>query len=104
MENLKSKEFYLQRKAEQLRQWERVIDKLTSRADNAEDKNKTNLHHHIAKIQVQKARTMDILEQLQKAENENWDNFKINLEKSWTDLREAFLKASARPNKNKTTV
>ena len=97
MENLKDKESYLQRKAQQLRQWERVIEKLISRADRAKDKRETELRHHILKIQVKKTRTEAKLRQLQEEENGKWDDIKAGLEKSWVELREAFLKASARP-------
>ncbi len=92
-----NKEIYLQRRAQQLIQWERVIDKLKLRADKSEDKSKTDLNHHILKIQVKKARTEVQLRQLQKAENGNWDDLKTSLEQSWTDLRRAFIRASARP-------
>ena len=97
MENIKNRESYLQRRAEQLRQWERVIDKLISRADKAKDRSKTELGHHIVKIQVKKARTEAKLRQLHEAGNEKWDDIKADLEISWVELREAFSKASARP-------
>jgi len=90
------KESYLHRRAEQLRQWERVIDKLSSRADKASGKHKTELRHHIVKIEVKKARTEVILRQLEKAENGNWHEIKAVLEISWRELRESFLKASAK--------
>jgi hypothetical protein len=96
MENLKNNESYLQRRAQQLRQWERVIEKLISRADRAKDKREIELRHHILKIQVKKARTEAKLRQLQEADYGKWDVIKAGLEKSWVELREAFLKASAR--------
>jgi hypothetical protein len=97
MENHKNKESYLQRRIQQLQQWERVIDKLISRADLAKDKRETELRHHIVKIQVKKARTEVILRHLQEEGNGKWDEIKASLEKSWVELREAFLKASAKP-------
>jgi hypothetical protein len=97
MENHKNKESYLQRRTQQLQQWERVIDKLISRADKAKDISETDLRHHIVKIQVKKARTEVILRHLQEEGNGKWDDIKAGLEKSWVELREAFLKASARP-------
>jgi hypothetical protein len=96
MENLKNKESYLQRRAKQLQQWERVIDKLISRADKASGKSKTELHHHIVKIRVKKERAEVKLEQLQEAGNGMWDFLKADLENSWVELREAFLAASAK--------
>lgn len=95
MKNLTKKESYLHRRAEQLVQWERVIDKLISRADEASGKHKTELRHHIIKIRVKKARTEVILRQLQEAGNGKWDEIKAILEISWRELRESFLKASA---------
>ena len=97
MENFINKESYLQRRTEQLRQWERVMDKLILRADKAKNDQKTELAHHIVKIQEKKAKTEFKLRQLQESGNEKWDDFKVGLEKSWVELREAFLEASARP-------
>jgi len=97
MENLDHNETYLRRKTEQLRQWDGVIDKLTVRADKAVDKGRTDLQHHIIKIKVKKARTEVILRKLQQPDNENWNTLKAAFEKSWRELRETFLKASAKP-------
>jgi hypothetical protein len=90
-------ESYLQRRAAQLHQWQRVLDRLISRAVKAEGKSRRDQHHHIIKIQVKKDRTEVNLKQLSRAGNKMWDNIKIGMEKSWKELREAFLKASARP-------
>lgn len=92
--NNKSKEFYLNRKVEQLQQWERVIEKIISRAENANGENKSKIHQHLNNIQTQKSRIERIVEHLQNAENEKWDSSKINLEKKWVILRESFLNAS----------
>ena len=97
MENLINKESYLLRRAEQLHQWERVIDKLISRAERAKDRSKTELHHHIVKIWVKKVRTEVKLRHLKEAGNGKWNDLKADLDKSWGELRETFLKASARP-------
>lgn len=87
----------MQRRAQQLQQWDRVIAKLVARADKAKDMRQKDLRHYILKIQVLKARTEVKLRQLQEAKNGDWDNIKTSLENSWTTLRKAFLKASARP-------
>ena len=97
MKNLINKESYLLRRAEQLHQWERVIDKLMSRADKAKNGSKVELQHHIVKIWVKKARTEVKLRHLREAGNGKWNDLKADLEKSWGELRETFLKASARP-------
>ncbi len=87
----------MQRKAQQLIQWERVIDKLQARADKAKDKSKSDLRRHIIKIKIIKARTAVILNRLRNADNGNWDNIRMDLEKSWGLLRRAFAYASVRP-------
>jgi len=87
---------YLHRKAVQLFQWEKVLNKLRGRADQAIDKDETNLRHHILKIWVKKARTEAKLHTLGESENGNWDRLKADFEKHWKDLRHAFLKASGR--------
>ena len=97
MENFQNKESYLHRRADQLQQWDRVIDRLTSRADKAKDKSKVELRNHIAKIQAKKAKTENILKQLHNAGNEKWDNIKAAFEENWLELREAFLEVSAGP-------
>jgi hypothetical protein len=97
MENLINKESYLLRRAEQLHQWERVIDKLISRDERAKDRSKTELHHHIVKIWVKKARTEVKLRHLKDAEKGKWNDLKADLEKSLEELREAFLKSSTKP-------
>jgi len=94
MENPFSKENYLQRKAEQLKQWERVLEKITLRVEIANDKNKPVIRQHIKKIRTLKSQTEFILEQLQKADNERWESSNINLEKNMENLRNAFLESS----------
>jgi hypothetical protein len=69
---------------------------LISRAVKAEGKNRREQHRHIIKIQVKKDRTEVKLKQLSETSNKMWDKFKIGMEKSWKELRETFLKASAR--------
>lgn len=86
---------YLQKRAQQLHQWQRVLDKMISKAGTAKGKPRRDLHHHILKIQVKKDRTEVKLRQLIKASNEKWDEIKTGMEKSWQELREAFLKSTA---------
>lgn len=92
-------ELYLRRRTLQLSQWQRVIDRLISRAVKAEGKNRRELHRHIIKIQVSKDRIEVKLKQLSETSNHMWDNIKIGMEKNWKELRETFLKASAKSKK-----
>ncbi len=94
------KKSYLDRRTEQLRQWEPILGKLILRAEKAPNKSETELHHHIIKIQVKKARIEAKLKALRKAGKGEWDDLKIGFENSWKDLRQAFLKSSADHNKD----
>ena len=100
LENLKSKELYIQRKSQQLRQWEHVINLLRARADKSKANNKSELRKHIGNILVKKARSEYKLKLLQQASNEKWNASKTGLEKSWLELRASFLDASAISTKN----
>ena len=95
MINNTDKKSYLNRRTKQLRQWEPILEKLMLRAEKAQDTSKTELRHHIVKIQMKKARTEVKLRELRKAKKGEWDDLKTGLENSWKDLRKAFLKASA---------
>jgi hypothetical protein len=94
MKNQNSNEFYLRRKAQQLKQWGKVLDKIILRAEISNGNNKSIIIKHINKIQSLKLKTENILEQLKKAENERWDSSNINLEKNFENLRKAFLESS----------
>ena len=96
MENLKNKKYYLRRRTKQLHQWDRVIDRMKARADKAQNQSKTEILRHIINIEVKKEGIALDLRNLKKAENEIWDNIKAKIEKSWVELRHAFLNPSAR--------
>jgi len=89
----RNNEFYVQKKTELLQKLEYVIDKLILKADKADGKKKTNLQHHVIKIQVKKARTDVLLRKLKGKENEDKDDLKNNLEISLKELKKAFSNA-----------
>ena len=89
----KDNEFYLQKNTDLLQKLESVIDKLIVKADKAQGKNKTNLQHHVIKIQVKKARSDVLLRKLKGKETEEKDDLKNNLEISLKELKKAFSNA-----------
>jgi hypothetical protein len=94
MKNHNSNGSYLQRKAEQLKQWEKVLNKLILRAKISNDKNRIIILKHIKNIQSLKLKAEHTLEHLQQAENERWNSSNNNLEKNFENLRKAFLESS----------
>jgi hypothetical protein len=85
----------LQKSTDLLQKLESIIDKLIVKADKAQGKNKTNLQHHIIKIQVKKARSAVLLRKLKGKENEEKDDLKNNLEISLKELKKAFSNAKS---------
>ena len=73
-----------------------------SRANRASDTNKTEIHHRISKVLVNKARSEHKLWQLQNVGNEKWNEIKAEVEKSWVELRNSFQNTSQRPKKKKS--
>jgi hypothetical protein len=95
MDKLKNKHSYLQRKAEQLHQWERVLDNLNARAKKNEDKKKTELLNQIKKIKTKKTHIENQLKRSKASGEKEWQDEKDRIEKSWKDLRDAFSKTTA---------
>lgn len=100
MKTIKAKQSYIQRKFKQLRQWDRVIEKLNSRSENISGQSKTDLDQHIRNILLIKASTEYKLFLLQQTGSNNWEDLKVNLEQSWLQLRNAFLNTSETSGNN----
>jgi len=91
-------DIYFKKRTEVLKKLEFLIKKLILKAEKAQGKNKTNLLHHVIKIQVKKARTDVILRQLIKNENQqDLDDLMVNLGISLRELRKAFSRAIVIP-------
>jgi hypothetical protein len=90
MVNFKNKDSYLQRKAKQLHQWERVMGNLITRAQKTEDKKKAELLNQIEKIKTKKAYIEKQLKRMKLSGEKEWRKEKDGLEKSWKELRDAF--------------
>ena len=80
----------MRRKAEQLRQWERVMDNLIDRAKKSEDKKKSELLNQIGKIKAKKTNIENQLKRIKESGENDWQKEKDGLEKSWKELRNAF--------------
>jgi hypothetical protein len=87
---LKNKDSYLQRKAEQLHQWERVMDNLIIRAQRASDNKKIEILDQIKRIKAKKASIKNQLKRMETSGEKEWQDEKDSLEKSWKELRDAF--------------
>ena len=104
MEASEIKELYVDRKAQQLKQWDRVIAKIILTAKQADIESKKDLLHHIKTINIKITRIERILKLLRESGNQNWFNIKFDLEIKWKDLRKVILKGSAKAGQYNSTV
>jgi septal ring factor EnvC (AmiA/AmiB activator) len=93
MEDRKS---YLQKMADQLKQWDTKIDELKAKVVKTKAESKAGLLNQIDDLNAKKETTSDKLKQLQAAGEGTWDDMKAGLEKSWIDFKSTFSKVSTR--------
>ena len=84
------------RKSEQLRQWERVLDKLILRAQRADDTVRSGQLNQIEKIKAEKLSIEDQLKQIEVSGEEHWETEKAYFEKRWKELRNVFSDTTTR--------
>lgn len=93
---MEDKKSYLQKMADQLKQWDAEIVDLKAKAGKAKAESKTELLNQINELRTEKEAVQDKLKQLQEAGDGSWDEVKAGLERSWTEFKGAFSKASAK--------
>ncbi|MFZ0390206.1 MAG: coiled coil domain-containing protein [Calditrichia bacterium] len=93
MEDQKS---YLQKMADQLKQWDAEIDDMKEKADKAQDESSTELRNQIDELQAKKKAAEEKLKQLQEAGGGALNEMKAGLERSWKEFKGAFSNASGK--------
>jgi chromosome segregation ATPase len=93
---MEDKKSYLQKMADQLKQWDTQIDELKAKAIKAKAGSRTELFSQIDELRVKKETAQDKLKQLRKAGDGSWDGMKAGLERSWKEFKGAFSNASAK--------
>ena len=89
------KKSYLQKSADKLQQWDTDINELKAKADKAKIESRTELINQIDELRKKKQTVQDKLKQLQTAGDGAWDDIRTGFERSWTELKGAYEKASA---------
>jgi hypothetical protein len=90
------KKSYLQKMTDQLKQWDIKIAELKGKADKTEAESRAEFLSQIDVLHGKKKSVQDKLKQLQEAGDGAWDEMKNGLERSWTEFKGAFTKASAK--------
>lgn len=93
---MQDKKSYLEMLADQLREWDTEIDELKVKAHLAKADAKDELQKQIEELRVQKEAAQSKLKQLQDAGDEAWDDIKVGVEKSWTEMKGAFRSAMSK--------
>lgn len=93
---MEDKKSYLHKMADQLKQWDIKIDELKAKAAKAKAESRAELLSQIDVLRAKKKSVQDKLKQLQEAGDGAWDEMKTGLERSWTEFKGAFTKASAK--------
>jgi DNA mismatch repair ATPase MutS len=91
---MEDKKSYLQRMADQLKQWDIEIDELKAKAVKAKADSRIELNNQIDELRAKKKTAQEKLTQLQEAGDGAWGEMKAGLERSWTEFKGAFSKAS----------
>jgi DNA repair exonuclease SbcCD ATPase subunit len=93
---MEDKKSYLQNLADQLNQWDVEIDELNGRAGRAKAEARTEHLNEIEGLRAKKEAAQSQMKQLQAAGDDAWDDMKAGVEKSWTELTDAFASAFAK--------
>ena len=93
---MQDKKSYLQMLADQLREWDTEIDELKVKAHLAKADAKDELAKQLEELRVKREAAQGKLQQLQAAGDEAWDDIKIGVEKSWTEMKGAFRSAMSK--------
>ena len=90
---MEDKKSYLQMLADQLREWDTEIDELKVKAHLAKADAKDELAKQLEELRVKREAAQGKLQQLQNAGDEAWDDIKVGVEKSWTEMKGVFRSA-----------
>ena len=93
---MEDKKSYLQKMADQLKQWDAEIVDLKVKAGKAKAESRTELLNQMDELRKKKETAQDKLKQLQEAGDGSWDEVKAGLERSWKEFKGSFLNASAK--------
>jgi chromosome segregation ATPase len=93
---MEDKNSYLQKMADQLKQWDAEIVDLKTKAGKAKGESRTGLHSQIDELRAKKEAAQDKLKQLREAGDGAWDDMKAGFERSWREFKGAFSNASSK--------
>ena len=93
---MEDKKSYLQKMADQLKQWDHEIDELKAKTVTAKTGSKTEILRQIDELRLKKKTAQEKLKQLREAGDGAWDMMKSGLERSLSEFKGAFSNSAAK--------
>ncbi|MDZ7290157.1 MAG: coiled coil domain-containing protein [candidate division KSB1 bacterium] len=93
---MEDKKSYLQKLAAQLREWDTEIEELKVKAEKVTAEAHTEILRQIEELRAKKEVVQNKLQQLQEVGDDAWEDIKVGVERSWTELKGAFRSAFAK--------
>ena len=90
---MKSREEYIDKLAEQLKEWSAKIDELESKASAAKADVKTGYENQIRQLKDKRDAATKRLQDLKGASTDAWDALKAGAEAAWADLSKSVTAA-----------
>jgi len=90
---MEDKNSYLQKLAQQLQDWDKEMDDLRLKADQAKTGAKSEFKKQLDELRAKKEVAQNKFDELQRSGDEAWEEVKEGLEKSWNELKVSFRSA-----------
>ena len=93
---ISDKREYLKKLSARLEMKGKDICRLQAKVDDVSGKTRQELLKEIYELQMKKEKVLSNIKKLQETGDEMWEDIKGGVEKSWTELRNAFTKVYSR--------
>ncbi len=84
---------------EQLRHWGAKLDELVTKANEVDSEARVELHKGIDDFRAKHQAAQLKLAEYKTAGSEKWDDFKVGIESSWSELENTFRELRQRPKR-----
>ena len=90
------KEVYVEEHEAQLSLWDAEIKQLEAKADTARAEPMIPYYDDLRALHIQRMTVHESLREVQQADAEEWESFRISLDSDWQDLRGGLIRTTAK--------
>ena len=90
------REAYQDKSESQLREWDAEIEKLKAKADKADAESRIKYYEELEDLHTKRSRIANRLREMKEAGEDKWEDFKVEVERAWDDMRNSLQRASSR--------